>query len=83
MSGRGDIVGDPWVDMTGLPEEYEPKKSMQDLVADAVDDAITSLPKARRRDPAALEQAIERSVRGAVNNVWGKKPVCHVLILQV
>ncbi len=83
MSGRGDIVGDPWVDMTGLPEEYEPKKSMQDLVADAVDDAITSLPKARRRDPAAVEQAIERSVRGAVNNVWGKKPVCHVLILQV
>jgi ribonuclease J len=83
MSGRGDIVGDPWVDMTGLPEEYEPKKSMQDLVADAVDDAITSLPKARRRDPAALEQAIERSVRGAVNNVWGKKPLCHVLILQV
>jgi ribonuclease J len=83
MSGRGDIVGDPWVDMTGLPEEYEPKKSMHDLVADAVDDAITSLPKARRRDPAALEQAIERSVRGAVNNVWGKKPLCHVLILQV
>lgn len=83
MSGRGDIVGDPWVDMTGLPEEYEPKKSMQDLVADAVDDAITSLPKARRRDPAAVEQAIERSVRGAVNNVWGKKPLCHVLILQV
>lgn len=83
MSGRGDIVGDPWVDMTGLPEEYEPKRAMQDLVADAVDNAITSLPKARRRDPAALEQAIERSVRGAVNAVWGKKPLCHVLILQV
>jgi ribonuclease J len=83
MSSRGDIVGDPWVDMTGLPEEYEPKRSMQDLIADAVDDAISSLPKARRRDPAAVEQAIERSVRGAVNNVWGKKPLCHVLILQV
>jgi ribonuclease J len=83
MSGRGDIVGDPWIDMTGLPEEIGPKRSMQDYVADAVDDAITSLPKARRRDPAAVEQAIERSVRGAVNNVWGKKPLCHVLILQV
>jgi ribonuclease J len=83
MSGRGDIVGDPWIDMTGLPEEIGPKRSMQDYVADAVDDAITSLPKARRRDPAAVEQAVERSVRGAVNNVWGKKPICHVLILQV
>jgi ribonuclease J len=83
MSSRGDIVGDPWIDMTGLTEEIGPKRSMQDYVADAVDDAITSLPKGRRRDPAAVEQAIERSVRGAVNNVWGKKPLCHVLILQV
>ncbi len=83
MSGRGDIVGDPWIDMTGLPEEYAPKRAMQDLVADAVDDAIVSLPKARRKDPAALEQAIARSVRGTVNSVWGKKPLCHVLILQV
>src|SRR5690606_1133253 len=83
MSGRGDIVGDPWIDMTGLPEEFAPKRSMEDLVIDAIDDAITSLPKARRRDPAAMEQAIQRSVRGAINNVWGKKPLCHVLILQV
>jgi ribonuclease J len=83
MSSRGDIVGDPWIDMTGLPEEIGPKRSMQDYVTDAVDDALTSLPKSRRRDPAAVEQAIERSVRGAVNNVWGKKPLCHVLILQV
>jgi ribonuclease J len=83
LSGRGDLVGDPWIDMTGLPEQAGPKESMEDCVADAVDSAMSSLPKARRRDAAAVEQAIQRSVRGAVNNVWGKKPLCHVLVLQV
>jgi ribonuclease J len=83
MNGRGDLVGDPWIEMAGLPEQTAPNQSMADLVADAVDDGIASLPKPRRRDPGALEQAIHRSVRGSVNNVWGKKPLCHVLILQV
>jgi ribonuclease J len=41
------------------------------------------LPKARRSDPDAVTQAIERSVRGAVNAVWGKRPVCHVLVVQI
>jgi ribonuclease J len=82
VSGRGDLVGDPWIEMTGLPVAAG-DKTMQEIVADAVEDALTNLPKARRRDPGALEQAIERSVRGSVNAVWGKKPLCHVMIIQV
>jgi ribonuclease J len=83
MSGRGDIVGDPWIEMTGLPIAAPPDGTMEEIVMDAVSGALSSLPKARRRDPAAVTQAIERSVRGAVNEVWGKKPLCHVLLLQV
>ncbi|MEX2128764.1 MAG: ribonuclease J [Xanthobacteraceae bacterium] len=83
MSSRGDIVGDPWIEMTGLPIEIPREDTMEEVVMDAVSSALSSLPKARRRDPAAVTQAIERSVRGAVNEVWGKKPLCHVLVLQV
>jgi ribonuclease J len=83
VSGRGDLVGDPWIEMTGLPVAASADKTMQEIVADAVEDALTNLPKGRRRDPGALEQAIERSVRGSVNAVWGKKPLCHVMIIQV
>jgi ribonuclease J len=83
VSGRGDLVGDPWIEMTGLPVAASADKTMQEIVADAVEDALTNLPKTRRRDPGALEQAIERSVRGSVNAVWGKKPLCHVMIIQV
>jgi ribonuclease J len=83
VTSRGDLVGDPWVEMTGLPLAAAADRTMEELVADAVEDALTSLPKGRRRDPGALEQAIERSVRGSVNAVWGKKPLCHVMIVQV
>jgi ribonuclease J len=83
VSGRGDLVGEPWIEMTGLPVVGSADKTMQDIVAYAVEDALTNLPKGRRRDPGALEQAIERSVRGSVNAVWGKKPLCHVMIIQV
>ena len=56
---------------------------MAEVVEDAIEDAFDSLPKARRRDAQAVTQAVERSVRGAVNAVWGKKPVCHVLVVKV
>jgi ribonuclease J len=83
IGGRGDLAGDPWIEMTGIPEFVAPDRTMREIVADAVENAVASLPKARRREPDAVTQAVERSVRGAVNSVWGKKPWCHVLVVQV
>ncbi len=82
LGERGDLVGDPVVETSGLPETIggEP---MAQIVLDAVFDGYESLPKGRRRDADALAEAVERSVRGKVNAVWGKKPTCHVLVLQV
>ena len=82
LGGRGELTGDPVVDIAGLPEAAggEP---MEQIVLDAVFDAFESLPKARRRDPDAIEEAVVRSVRGKIGAVWGKKPLCHVMILQL
>jgi ribonuclease J len=71
------------IKLTGLPEFAAPGRPMAEVVEDAIEDAFDSLPKARRRDAQAVTQAVERSVRGAVNAVWGKKPLCHVLVLQI
>jgi ribonuclease J len=30
-----------------------------------------------------VENAVQRAVRAAVNEAWGKKPACHVLVLEV
>jgi ribonuclease J len=80
--GRGEIASEPIVQLTGLPELLGGKPA-EDFVLDAVESAFQSLPKGRRRDPDAIAEAIERSVRGAVGAGWGKKPVCQVLVLQV
>ena len=56
---------------------------MLDHVLDTVVATLDHLPKARRRDPEALAESLERAVRSAVNAVWGKKPVCHVHVLEV
>jgi ribonuclease J len=83
LGSRGELEGDPLIALSGLPEAAAAGRSMQQLVLDAVHDGLKSLPKARRRDAEAVTQAVERSVRGAVNAVWGKKPRCHVLVLQI
>jgi ribonuclease J len=82
FGSRGELAADPIVKFTGVPDVLGGKPA-EDFVLEAVESAFRSLPKARRRDPDALAEAVERSVRGAVGAVWGKKPVCHVLVLHV
>ncbi|MFG1349820.1 ribonuclease J [Xanthobacter autotrophicus] len=80
---QGGLAGDPSVEITGVPERGEGGIDMLDHVLDTVVATLDTLPKARRRDPDALAETLERAVRSAVNAVWGKKPVCHVHILEV
>ncbi len=83
MESRGAMADEPVVEFTGIPEQAGDHGSMLDLIFDAVHTGFESLPKPRRRDPDQVEEAIRRSVRGAVNAAWGKKPTCHVLVLQI
>jgi ribonuclease J len=79
----GEIAGDPVIDAMGLPEKNRQGENILDIVADAVGDVIDGLSKAKRRDPEAVENAVVRTVRAAVNEAWGKKPACHVLVIEV
>jgi ribonuclease J len=80
---RGEIGGDPVIDIMGVPDNDRRGASIPDLIADTVGKVLDGLPKARRRDPEAVEDAVARAIRSAVNNVWGKKPACHVLVVEI
>jgi ribonuclease J len=80
---RGEIAGDPVIDIMGIPDKDRRGGSIPDLVAETVGEVLDSLPKARRRDPEAVEDSVARAVRSALRNVWGKKPACHVLVVEV
>ena len=83
LDSKGAVVGDPSVELTGIPERGEGGIDMLDHVFDTVVATLDNLPRARRRDPDSLSESIDRAVRSAVNGVWGKKPVCHVHIVEV
>ena len=83
INGRGDMTGTPDVLFAGLPARDVRNKPMEDIVDAAIFSTLDTLGKAKRRDADAVATAIERSVRGAVNSAWGKKPVVHVMVVEV
>lgn len=80
---RGQVVADPEIETTGIPDKSADGEDIAEIALDAVESALTTLPKARRRDPDAIQEAVRRSVRAAIADVWDKKPICQVFVLEV
>lgn len=80
---NGDIASEPRIVVAGLPGRTREGIPMEEVIADAIDRQIGSMPKARRKDADGLEAAVERAVRAAVQNAWGKKPSCHAIVVEV
>ena len=83
LTEKGELVDDPSYDLLGIPERDREGVAMHEIVHDAVLDTFDSLPRAKKRDPDAVAEAVRRGVRAAVNDRWGKKPMCHVHVLRV
>jgi len=83
MDEKGELVDDPEVDLIGIPEKNMAGEVIDEIVFDAVVSTVEGLPRARRRDPDALAESVRRAVRAAVNEHWGKKPLCFVHVLTV
>jgi len=83
VNDKGELSADPEVDLTGIPDKDAEGEEMSAIVYDAVLDAFESLPRARRRDPETVAEALRRAARAAVARAWQKKPICHVHVLVV
>lgn len=83
IDGRGELIGDPAFEITGLPQVTRDGKPFEDIIEDAILNVVNGLSRQRRRDSDLVENAIDRAVRAAVNEAWGKKPTCHVHVLVV
>ena len=76
----GEVITDPEVVLDGVPTEDEDGDTLQDVALDAVEGVISSLPRAKRRDPARFSEAVRRAVRSEIREVWGKKPIVKVIL---
>ena len=83
VSARGELIGDPAVTLTGIPEANALGHRIEDIAYDAAVEAFKSMPRPRRRDPEAVGEAVRRAIRAALSAAWNKKPTCHVHVLEV
>ena len=83
LTEKGELVGDPSYDLLGIPERDRKGDFLHEHVHEAVLSTFESLPRGKRRDPDAVGEAVRRAVRAAVNERWGKKPMCYVHVLTV
>ncbi|MBX9683351.1 MAG: ribonuclease J [Hyphomicrobium sp.] len=83
LSRHGDILAEPDVVLEGIPSVDGDGEDMVEIVLDAIDGTFRSIPPKRRGDIDMLREAVFKSVRGAINEAWGKKPIVKVLVTVV
>ncbi|GAB6845844.1 ribonuclease J [Methylorubrum rhodinum] len=83
IDDRGMVVGEPAVDIMGLPNRGRSGEPLLDTVVDTVNRTLGNLPRGKMKDSEAVENAVDRAIRSAVNEAWGKKPACHVQVVEV
>jgi ribonuclease J len=83
LTDKGALAADPAVELVGIPERTAEGLPMAEIAYNAVVRTFETLPKARRRDPEAVAEAVRRGVRAAISEHWRKKPMCHVQVLEV
>ncbi len=83
INDKGQLLADPEVELIGIPDNTADGMAMTEVAYNAVVETYDTLPKARRRDPDSVAEAIRRGVRAAVAQQWRKKPnvTVHVLIV--
>lgn len=83
LSKKGQVMVEPEIALDGVPLENAERESMEEIVLDAIEGTLSGLPPARRRDAEMVREAIRRSVRAAVDQAWGKKPIVKVFVAVV
>ena len=83
LSDAGEVLEDPSVTLVGVPDVEEGGETLAAIVEGAVDEALDSLPKARRREPTPVRDTVGRTIRSAVEGIWGKRPQTIVHVIHV
>jgi len=80
LSTKGVLLAEPEIAVTGLPLADSEGTPLAEIAREAVVGTIDSIPRPKRKDQALVSDAVRRSVRAAINQAWGKKPMCSVLL---
>ncbi|MBO6719511.1 MAG: ribonuclease J [Rhizobiaceae bacterium] len=82
LDDRFELAGEPDLVAIGVARTDEAGVELEEIMLDAAEGAVDSIPRARRKDLDLVAEAVRRSVRNAANDVWGKKPVVTVFVTR-
>ena len=74
---------DPIVEMFGIPNKMDDIDNVLEFIEDKIDDALDSLPKAKKSDDDYMIGYIEKAIRNHLFTLWGKKPLIRVCLTFV
>jgi ribonuclease J len=80
LNRHGEMAAEPEIEVTGLPLKDAKGGPLAERALSAVYNAVESIPKPRRKDRDLVRDAVMRSIRAEMRLVWGKKPICSVLV---
>ena len=83
MSAKGEVQGEPQISYWGLPAEDDAGTPMSEVIFDAIFGALDGIPRPRRKNSGVVGEAVRRAVRAGVDQAWGKKPLCAVLVTVI
>ncbi len=80
LQRNGEFAAEPEIGVNGVPMSDAEGLDMGERALSAVYNAVESIPRSRRKDRELIRDAVRRSIRAEMKLVWGKKPVCSVLV---
>jgi ribonuclease J len=83
LDDNGALVGTPTLVSEGLPQHSATGEAFDALLLDIVNQAISAMPRARRYEDGPVIELVRGAVRREADALWGKKPVCRVVVHRV
>jgi ribonuclease J len=83
LDDHGDLVGEPALVTDGLPQYSASEEPFDRLLLEIVDRAVSTMPRARRYEDGPVIELVRGAVRREADALWGKKPVCRVVVHRV
>ncbi|AHA27925.1 ribonuclease J [Candidatus Liberibacter americanus] len=78
-----DIVGVPEIIDIGLPFYCADGTKLSKILLKTIITTVINMNKSSRKDLKLLRESIKKSLRSAINNIWGKKPIVTVFVNKI
>ncbi|ETX14541.1 metallo-beta-lactamase [Roseivivax halodurans JCM 10272] len=83
LDEEDEALGDPWVDLMGLPETGRSRQPLSDVLEEELAAVVARAGKKTLKDDDKLEEELRRAIRNGAQNEIGKKPEVTVVVSRL